>query len=268
MSIWQQCLDHLQDEIPMNQFNMWIRPLQARASANELQLLAPNEYVLEWINERLLTRIKEILQRISPDDPLQINLTVGTNEPQASPDNLITQNAITPSNTYRFQSHLNPSFTFDRFVEGKSNQLARAAATQVLENPGKAYNPMLIYGGVGLGKTHLMHAIGNQILMNNPQAQILYLHSERFVAEMIKALRHNKMDEFKQRYRSLNVLLIDDIQFFAGERTFPRRILPYLQRITRQPTTNYFNKRQISQRNQWVRRTPSISIWLGVNGRH
>jgi chromosomal replication initiator protein len=117
----------------------------------------------------------------------------------------------------RRNSSLNPNFTFDSFVEGKSNQLGRAASIQVAENPGKGYNPLLIYGGVGLGKTHLMHAVGNLILQHHPDANVVYLHSERFVADMVKALQHNTINEFKRYYRSVDALLIDDIQFFAGK---------------------------------------------------
>lgn len=210
-TLWQTCLNKLQDEIPSEQFNTWIRPLQAKTSDGSLQLLAPNQFVLDWLNEKFLSRITEIVTQHSPNDPPTVSCQIGSTQPLTSSVETGTTHALSTT----FKSNLNSAFTFDRFVEGKSNQLARAAAMQIAENPGKAYNPLFIYGGVGLGKTHLMHAVGNTILAGNPQAKILYLHSERFVADMVKALQHNKMNEFKRFYRSVNALLIDDIQFFA-----------------------------------------------------
>ena len=208
---WQQCLEQLQDELATKQFNTWIRPLQAEISATELILLAPNNFVLEHINENFLARIVAILQDVGCPKP-KVRLVVGNLQPIKT---VVKQKVITK--TKKPINYLNPTFTFKNFVEGKSNQLARAAALQVAKNSGKAYNPLFIYGGVGLGKTHLMHAIGNMIITQNSQANVLYLHSERFVADMVKALQRNTINEFKRFYRSLDALLIDDIQFFAGK---------------------------------------------------
>ncbi|MFW0072428.1 MAG: chromosomal replication initiator protein DnaA [Coxiella-like endosymbiont] len=221
ISLWDQCLVYLRDEIPPQQYNTWIRPLHAIESKKNrlLLLLAPNRFVLDWINERFLTRIKELLDELS-DIPPKIELQIGSKS--AEIEYKITTGAIVDKTTTatvvtHTRTNINSSFTFDTFVEGKSNQLARAATTQVAKNPGQAYNPLFIYGGVGLGKTHLTHAVGNTILQKSPGMKVLYLHSERFVADMIKALQHNTMNEFKLFYRSVNALLIDDIQFFAGK---------------------------------------------------
>ncbi len=227
-SLWDRCLNYLRDEVPPQQYNTWIRPLHAvESKQNGLLLLAPNRFVLDWINERFLSRITELMSQISGDLSPKIKLEIGSKSIEAPPpistpiqqkQTSTTQTGLCfgTSSTHA-HSNINPNFTFESFVEGKSNQLARAAATQVAENPGQAYNPLFLYGGVGLGKTHLMHAIGHRIAQQSPNAKILYLHSERFVADMIKALQRNAMNEFKRFYRSLNVLLIDDIQFFAGK---------------------------------------------------
>lgn len=220
-SLWEQCLNHLQEEIPSQKFNTWIRPLQADEKDHELLLLAPNRFVLEWVGEHYAMRINELLNKLCANNTPELRLEIGS-KTQVSTPRVVSNTApatannqvkaFTPSHT-----NLNEELKFSNFVEGKSNQVARAAAMQVAENPGKAYNPLFLYGGVGLGKTHLMHAIGNYILQNNPQARVLYLHSERFVADMIKALQRNAMNEFKRFYRTVNALLIDDIQFFAGK---------------------------------------------------
>ncbi|MBW5802755.1 chromosomal replication initiator protein DnaA [Coxiella endosymbiont of Ornithodoros amblus] len=223
ISLWDKCLSYLRDEIPPQQYNTWIRPLHAiESKQNGLLLLAPNRFVLDWINERFLNRITELLDELS-DTPPKIRLQIGSKSTETPIKNYHEPShrnaAPFPGNTTisHTQANINNNFTFDSFVEGKSNQLARAAATQVAENPGQAYNPLFIYGGVGLGKTHLMYAVGNAILRKDSSKKVLYLHSERFVADMIKALQHNAMNEFKRFYRSLNALLIDDIQFFAGK---------------------------------------------------
>ena len=230
VSLWDQCLDSLQGEFPSQQFNTWIRPLQAEHVDGRLVLLAPNRFVLDWIAERFLTRITELVKQFSDSSPPSVLLDIGSRRvetpkvvassvPQA-PSHVASPSArsIASSTDIKiFQSNLNPNFTFDNFVEGKSNQLAKAASFQVAENPALAYNPLFLYGGVGLGKTHLMHAIGNCIIKNNPKAKVLYLHSERFVADMVKALQTNSMNEFKRFYRNVDALLIDDIQFFAGK---------------------------------------------------
>lgn len=220
LALWKKCLTHLQDEISPQQFNTWIRPLQAESRDDMLLLLAPNRFVIDWVNEQFLHRINELLREFAGDKAPVIKLEIGTKTPIATkPVSSRTEikTAASSKTKPEFQNNINPAFTFANFVEGKSNQLARAAALQVASNPGKAYNPLFLYGGVGLGKTHLMHAIGNLILENNPKAKVLYLHSERFVADMVKALQRNAMNEFKKHYRSVDALLIDDIQFFAGK---------------------------------------------------
>lgn len=226
--IWEKCLSSLESEFPSQQFNTWIRPLQAEFADGRLVLLAPNRFVLDWIVERFLTRINELVKQYSDNKPPEVSLEIGSKrsdlqrpevsaKPFSQPSASSHKNAFAYTENTIYQSNINPNFTFDNFVEGKSNQLAKAASLQVAENPAVAYNPLYLYGGVGLGKTHLLHAIGNQIIMNNSRAKVLYLHSERFVADMVKALQTNSMNEFKRYYRTVDALLIDDIQFFAGK---------------------------------------------------
>lgn len=211
MAVWQQCLDDLRDEIDPAQYNMLLSPLQSELRGNTLFLLAPNRFVKEKVEEELLPLIMQTLQGLlTSNEDLEIILDVGSTAKSATKQKKATISAD-------FDNHINRNFNFDNFVEGKSNQLARAATMQIASNPGKGYNPLLIYGGVGLGKTHLMHAFGNIVLQDKPQAKVLYVHSERFVADMVKALQHNSINEFKRFYRSLDALLIDDIQFFAGK---------------------------------------------------
>ena len=222
-SLWQKCVRRLEDELPAQQFNTWIRPLHAVEKDTTITLLAPNKFVSDWVNEQLLGRIEQIANSVGDGLTLQIRVQVGSK--QVTPDTTKKPETAKRQTFRRVQdkdaaavnSNLNREFTFDTFVEGKSNQLARAASIQVSENPGGAYNPLFIYGGVGLGKTHLMHAIGNMIIARNPNARVVYLHSERFVQDMVKALQHNAISDFKRYYRSVNALLIDDIQFFAGK---------------------------------------------------
>ncbi|MEX1348571.1 MAG: chromosomal replication initiator protein DnaA [Desulfobacterales bacterium] len=215
-SLWDQCLDRLESELSAQQFNTWIRPLHAVQSSDNFRLLAPNQFVLDWINENFFFRIQELISQLNGLE-IPVRLEVGSQTiTQASESSKPQSSPATYAKKQR-NSSLNPNYTFDTFVEGKSNQLGRAASFQVAENPGKGYNPLLIYGGVGLGKTHLMHAVGNMLLQHHPDANVIYLHSERFVAEMVKALQHNKMNEFKGYYRTVDALLIDDIQFFAGK---------------------------------------------------
>jgi chromosomal replication initiator protein len=270
----------LRDELPAQQFNTWIRPLQVEAEGDELRVYAPNRFVLDWVNEKYLGRLLELLgehgngiapalslligsrrssaPRAAPNAPVsaavaaslaqatvqQTAQVVVASEPVAAPLAERVMEAEEPSSRDSFDSmsdtapapaasgrteqrtvqvegalkhtsYLNRTFTFETFVEGKSNQLARAAAWQVADNPKHGYNPLFLYGGVGLGKTHLMHAVGNHLLKKNPNAKVVYLHSERFVADMVKALQLNAINEFKRFYRSVDALLIDDIQFFA-----------------------------------------------------
>ena len=239
---WQRCSTFLRDEMPPQQFNTWIRPLRAEESAVGLQLIAPNRFVKEWVREKYFERIRQLVSEVSggriatveletlrqdslqraplPADAAQSSAPVarvGAGEAALAPASVAApaprKADVTPGQT----SFLIEGYTFQSFVEGKSNQLARAAAQQVAQNPGGAYNPLFIYGGVGLGKTHLMHAVGNAMLVSNPSARIVYLHSERFVADMVKALQLNAINDFKRYYRSVDALLIDDIQFFANK---------------------------------------------------
>ncbi len=224
-SLWNRCLRVLESELPEQQFNTWVRPLQAVERDGELRLLAPNRYVIDWLGQNSLTRIKELIRAFGdgggPDVVLDVGSRPGVLVSQSALANVVDAGQVAlrrprlaPS---VLGSRINPEFTFESFVEGKSNQLAKAAAIQVAGNPGKAYNPLFIYGGVGLGKTHLMHAVANQVKAGNGEARVAYVHSERFVGDMVKALQHNTINDFKTAYRSLDALLIDDIQFFAGK---------------------------------------------------
>jgi chromosomal replication initiator protein len=274
-TIWNYCLNSLQNELPIQQFNTWIKPLQVSPESQEgyLKLIAPNRFIVDWVNDKFLDRIRELAN----ESAQQINFSVGVElsvlataaparferRSQTPPPPPVSATPIKPvvDQTYsapvqtrvpaernaaeiqqpapapvstgqpqqrssnpvnveggiKHNSNLNRDFTFESFVQGKSNQLGLAAARQVAENPGGSYNPLFIYGGVGLGKTHLMHAVGNALLDKNPNAKIVYLHSERFVADMVKALQLNAINDFKRYYRSVDALLIDDIQFFAGK---------------------------------------------------
>jgi chromosomal replication initiator protein len=218
-TLWHHCLKHLEAEVPEQQFNTWVRPLQAVERDGELQLLAPNRFVVSWIEKNLFGRIEELVRHARNGGSPRVRLDVGSRREEPPPP--ISTNPsvsmVKPREPQLIGSRFNPEFTFTSFVEGKSNQLARAAAVQVGENPGKAYTPLFIYGGVGLGKTNLMHAVANLMRERNPGARIAYVHSERFVSDMVRALQHNTIAEFKQTYRTLDALLIDDIQFFAGK---------------------------------------------------
>jgi chromosomal replication initiator protein len=223
---WHQCLNRLRNELSPDQFNTYVAPLQAISEGNSLRLLAPNPYVVSWLRQHCLERIRELAHEPGDDSrSLDVTIDVGTRMAAANielvsgatPAPVAPAAPAAPRSEFLSGARLNPDFTFDSFVQGKSNQLARAGAFQVAENPGGSYNPLFLYGGVGLGKTHLMHAIGNRILDRNPRARVAYVHSERFVSDMVRALQNNRIDEFKRSYRSLNALLIDDIQFFAGK---------------------------------------------------
>lgn len=330
MSLWNQCLERLRQELPTQQFSMWIRPLVCEEEGGMVSLYAPNRFVLDWVRDKYLNNITGLLREFAGNDAPQLRLEVMSrhsngrsqsvsgnvssssgssanagysgqntvtgnqgyqgsnsyapnqhatinNNHSSSPysstpattggspsgnyiNNQESGNRVTPSsapnrqyvdhgdhgsknqdrydpNQYgnqqtrssmqpkvvpipeamRHKSNINPTYQFDNFVEGKSNQLARAAATQVANNPGGSYNPLFIYGGTGLGKTHLLHAVGNGIVANNGDAKIVYMHSERFVQDMVKALQNNAIEDFKRFYRSVDALLIDDIQFFANK---------------------------------------------------
>lgn len=265
--LWEQCLDYLQEELPAQQFNTWIRPLQLDTNEvqpnTDIRLLAPNRFVKDWVSDKFLGRITEIFQQLrgercdviiesshgsqpvykteaqqQPEEPTSFINSQGNARADLQSPNTpkilgsetttaattthvqVQQETRKPSSVeggLNHQSNINQTFTFSSFVEGKSNQLALAASRQVVENPGGSYNPLFIYGGVGLGKTHLMHAVGNALRDQKPNAKIVYLHSERFVADMVKALQLNAINDFKRFYRSVDALLIDDIQFFAGK---------------------------------------------------
>ncbi|MCH9756556.1 MAG: chromosomal replication initiator protein DnaA [Gammaproteobacteria bacterium] len=229
VKVWEKCLGVLESEFTPQQFHTWLKPLQLSPNQVDetLTLLAPNRFVVEWVKKNFYSRIQELAGQFSESTIKMVSIEIGSSMPQANTQKEVTQTSTSsqtarPVNIKKAGDHfkntyLNEKFVFSTFVEGNSNQLARAASLQVAERPGDAYNPLFIYGGVGLGKTHLMHAIGNDILMKNPDARVLYLHSERFVADMVKALQTNAINEFKRFYRSLNALLIDDIQFFAGK---------------------------------------------------
>ncbi|GGK62264.1 chromosomal replication initiator protein DnaA [Amphritea balenae] len=297
VELWEQCLQNLQDEFPVQQYNTWIRPLKVSPDSDAgLTLLAPNRFVKDWVSDKYLNRIREIVNTVTGDLAAKVQIDIAGRsaagfsqrpvrptpppapprqpvnrfaDPEPAPHQPVVEQSFATAQTaadivavaptqlaiddssfqplnhrqvltaasapimpptpavpsrkvdveggLRHQSNLNQSFTFNSFVQGKSNQLALAAAQQVADNPGGSYNPLFIYGGVGLGKTHLMHAVGMEMLQRNPNAKIVYLHSERFVADMVKALQLNAINDFKRYYRSVDALLIDDIQFFAGK---------------------------------------------------
>jgi chromosomal replication initiator protein len=222
-TLWTRCVGVLESELPEQQFNTWVRPLQAVESNTGLQLLAPNRFVVDWVRQNLLARIEEFVRLHRADPQSRVTLEVGARALSTAETTARSPVSVAPATTAGWGQatpvgvRLNADFTFESFVEGKSNHFAKAAALQVAENPGLAYNPLFIYGGVGLGKTHLMHAVGHLIRQRDPNARVAYVHSERFVSEMVLALQHNTINNFKNTYRTLSALLIDDIQFFADK---------------------------------------------------
>lgn len=212
--LWENCLEHLEGEFPPQQINTWIRPLQPHMNNGELCLFAPNKFVLDWVSVHYFSTISNIINRLEKREVVVL-LKIGSSKKVPEKETNKVVKAPRKARASLDSSNLNKAFNFDSFVVGKSNELAKAASIQVTENPGSTYNPLFIYGGVGLGKTHLMHAIGNSILKKNKTAKISFLSSERFVSEMVKSLQKNTINEFKNHYRSLDLLLIDDIQFFA-----------------------------------------------------
>ncbi|MGK0272206.1 MAG: chromosomal replication initiator protein [Cocleimonas sp.] len=238
MSLWNRCLDRLQQDLPTQQFSMWIRPLQAQQDSSSVTLFAPNRFVLDWVRDKYTSQISALFTEFCGDDAPELRLEVKRSEHATFVPHTQAQVSIKPSvslgtvpnvrttqsggksnivQSGRHKSNINLNYKFDNFVEGKSNQLARAASRQVADNPGGAYNPLFIYGGTGLGKTHLLHAVGNGIMDKKKDATVVYMHSERFVQDMVKALQNNAIEEFKRYYRSVDALLIDDIQFFANK---------------------------------------------------
>ncbi len=225
--LWEKCLSHLEGDLSAQQLNTWLRPLQAIETEDSLRLLAPNPYVKAWVQEQLEQQINSLIHNLSQGLIARVAIEVGTvpaEEIKPRRNTAPVSEIVTPPAENKepaktepaIGSPMNPLFTFDNYVEGKSNQIARAASLHVAEAPGTSgYNPLFLYGGTGLGKTHLMLAVGNKIKQNNPKARVIYLSSERFVQDMITALRNNAIDQFKAHYRSADALLIDDIQFFA-----------------------------------------------------
>jgi len=221
-AFWALCLQHFEQSLPHQQFRTWIQPLQARMSGRNLVVQAPNRFVLQWVKDRFLPVIEQLAQdhqkgQVTVSLELAQRVSTPAPLPEATAVAPVSTPAAEPKPRVRETSRLNPMFTFDSFVTGKANQLARAAAVQVAEHPGTAYNPLFIYGGVGLGKTHLLQAIGNLVQDRNPNAKIRYIHAEQYVSDVVRAYQHKAFDGFKKYYHSLDVLLIDDIQFFSGK---------------------------------------------------
>lgn len=231
-NFWSTCLSRFEQELSAQQFNTWIKPLKMEVVDNTVRLLAPNKFVQQWVKDRFLNKIETLASELLPENTVVellisekiANKTVARipNKSVAPAENddvsttkVVTAKALVNRRSGERASGLNSSFNFDNYVTGRANQLARAAAIQVADNPGQAYNPLFIYGGVGLGKTHLLQAIGNQLKHQNPDANIRYLHAERYVSDVVKAYENKAFDEFKRQYHSLDLLLIDDIQFFA-----------------------------------------------------
>jgi len=231
--LWQACLDVLAQDIPEQQFNTWIRPLMAQVSddASQVTILVANRFKMDWVRTQYVNRISETLSNLA-DHPVSVELALANREGTAKStpripvvnDDLLSElpdmALVAAANSGGPKSRLNPALTFSALIEGTANRMARAAAMHVAGSLGQLYNPLFIYGGVGLGKTHLMHAIGNHLLADRPKAKVLYIHAEQFVSDVVKAYQRKTFDEFKERYHSLDLLLIDDVQFFANkERT-------------------------------------------------
>ena len=215
-SFWRYCLAHFEQELPQQQFATWIKPLKCETEGETLVLVAPNRFVLQWIRDKFFARIQELaVEQLK--GPVEIRLLLAEKESSAPAVHVPAAAEVPQPKPSRDISRLNPTFTFDTFVTGKANELARAAAAQVAERPGTAYNPLFIYGGVGLGKTHLIHTIGNQLLSRAPESKIRYIHAEQYVSDVVRAYQHKAFDDFKRYYHSLDLLLIDDIQFFSGK---------------------------------------------------
>ncbi len=266
-SLWARCISALEAELPEQQFNTWVRPLQAVEGPGTLKLLAPNRFVVEWVNENLLPRIGELLRDEGTGDVPIITVEVGSRS--APMRSAVAPPVAAPVRPRRAEglvvgARLNPDSNFSSFVEGKSNQLAKAASLQVAENPGRAYNPLFLYGGVGLGKTHLMHAIAHTIKERDNEARIAYVHSERFVSDMVRALQHNAINEFKTAYRSLDALLIDDIQFFAGKERSQEEFFHTFNELLEGQAPGDSHLRSLSERSRWTRGAPQVPLGWGL----
>ena len=232
-ALWQACTEQLAQEIPEEQFKIWIRPLLARASADgaRLTVQAANRFKLDWVRDRYAGRIAAILEQIE-GRPITVELAITpreSTEKRSYPGAAPARNGAVPApaaaalapageaESGGFANRLNAALTFETLVEGSANRMARAAALHAASVPGQLYNPLFIYGGVGLGKTHLLHAVGNRLLQTRPQARVLYTHAEQFVSDVVKSYQRKTYDQFKDKYHSLDLLLIDDVQFFAGK---------------------------------------------------
>ena len=216
-SLWPSLAAELKKELPAQQYDTWIKPLRAERQDDQLVLVAPNHHVLRWVRSNLLSKIETRVERLAAGR-LSVNLVL--DEKPSEPEIVMPEPVAIPASPERGareEHRLNPGFTFSNFVNGKANQIARAAAIQVAENPGTAYNPLFIYGGTGLGKTHLLQAIGTEVLKRNPKAKVRYSHAEQFVADVVRAYQHKSFDSLKRYYRSLDLFLIDDVQFFVGK---------------------------------------------------
>jgi len=217
-SLWPSLAAELKKELPAQQFDTWIKPLRAERHGEQLLLLAPNHHVLRWVRSNLLNKIESRVERVA-GNRMSVNLVL--DEKPTETQMVVPEPVVVPlpavERPSREEHRLNPGFTFTNFVNGKANQIARAAAIQVAENPGTAYNPLFIYGGTGLGKTHLLQAIGTEVLKRNPKAKVRYIHAEQFVADVVRAYQHKSFDSLKRYYRSLDLFLIDDVQFFVGK---------------------------------------------------
>lgn len=215
MEAWPRCLERLEAELPAEDVHTWLKPLQARLRDDGIVLYAPNAFVMEEVRSRYLDRIRELLAHYSGSAEVSLEIGALRREPAAAPTPVAPARTVVAE---AFQGNLDTHYTFDNFVEGRSNQLGRAAAWQAAQKPGdRAHNPLLLYGGTGLGKTHLMFAAGNAMRMNNPGVRVMYLRSEQFFSAMMKALQDKTMDAFKRQFQQVDALLIDDIQFFAGK---------------------------------------------------
>ena len=216
-SLWHSLVSELKKDLPAQQYDTWIKPLKAERRGNHLRVVAPNQHVLRWIRTNLLARLETRAERFAGAS-LHVDLVL--DDATAEQEIVVPEQVpvpAAPERPARDEHRLNPSFTFTNFVNGKANQIARAAAIQVAENPGTAYNPLFIYGGTGLGKTHLLQAIGTEVLKRNPKAKVRYIHAEQFVADVVRAYQHKSFDSLKRYYRSLDLFLIDDVQFFVGK---------------------------------------------------
>lgn len=228
-TFWLSCLDHFRKELNAQQFNTWIKPLQIDPSLNndsEVILIAPNRFVSQWVKDNFIVHIEEMAQAYF-SKKIQFNLKLADQTetknilPEQAPDQVQDvpkpESDTSATSAKKNPSRLNPNFTFENFVTGKANQLARAGAIQVAESPGTAYNPLFIYGGVGLGKTHLIQAIGNYVHEKDKTAKIRYVHAEKYVSDVVSAYQHKAFDKFKLYYHSLDLLIVDDVQFFGGK---------------------------------------------------